>query len=108
MAKARQVSSPTLVRRFSSSHSSAQARILSRLARGSDGGGFDVSAGASGGSLDAASGPGAGVVGGGFVTGAGAAAFGFVAVAGLAPGLAEDAGFAGAGFAALGLAGDAP
>lgn len=107
VAKMRQVSSPTLVRRFRSSHSSAQARILSRLARGSEGGGFDVSTGASGGSLGTGSTLGAGATEGGFgagafVVGAGdVVEFGFAAAAGVAPGFAGAAGFVGAGFAAL-------
>ncbi len=51
MAKARHVSSPTFVRRFKSSHSSAQARILFRPARGNMGGGFVVSTGGKGGNF---------------------------------------------------------
>jgi hypothetical protein len=98
VAKARQVSSPTFVRRFKSSHSSAQARILARLARGSDGGGFVVSRGASGGSLVGLSTLGAGSAAGGFGVGL---TGGFGAADCLA------VGFAGAGFVVFGLVGDA-
>lgn len=43
MAKSRHIGRPTFVARFFASHSSAQARMRSRDARGSDGGGADVS-----------------------------------------------------------------
>jgi hypothetical protein len=94
VAKARQVSSPTFVRRFKSSHSSAQARIFARLARGSDGGGFVVSTGASGGSLVGLSTLGGGSAAGGLTGGFGAAD-------------CLGVGFAGAGFVVFGLVGDA-
>jgi hypothetical protein len=106
VAKTRQVSSPTFVRRFNSSHSPAQARIFSRLARGRLGGGFVVSTGASGGSLGAlstfAAGAGAGGFGagvGGFCVAVAAAGAGFGGVGLFA------VGFAGAGFVAFGFAG---
>lgn len=74
------------MRRFKSSHSSAQARIFSRLARGSIGGGFEVSIGGKGGSFGALS----TVVGatGGAALGAGevAAAGGGGGACGFAPG----------------------
>lgn len=103
VAKTRQVSSPTFVRRFKASHSSAQARILSRLARGNIGGGFVVSTGGSGGSLVALSSVGASCGGGvcGVVVGAGAAvAGGFTGADCFAGGFDADGFFAFAAVAA--------
>lgn len=60
MAKSRHIGRPPLDSRFILTHSSAQARIFSRDARGSEGGGCDVSTGE-----DACGGTGATAAGGG-------------------------------------------
>lgn len=72
VAKSRHSGSPDFVVSFIFPHSSAQARIFSREARGSDGGGTDVSTGAS-------VGAGAGVPASGRAGGFGAGADGFTA-----------------------------
>jgi hypothetical protein len=78
VAKSRQIGSPTIDFRFIAFHSSAQACMRSRDARGSRGGGTDVSSGGSGGSALGAAGAGALRDGGGDV---GVGARGFTAVA---------------------------
>jgi hypothetical protein len=74
VAKSRQIGRPTIDFRFIAFHSSAQACMRSRDARGSIGGGTDVSSGGSGGS--ALGGTGAGALrDGGAGVGAGARGF---------------------------------